>query len=145
MEAPLAMSDPQPTDRELEALKVLWDRGEATVREVCDALNERGAALAYTTVLSLLQVMEQKGLVTHRRAGKAYVYAAAIARDKTFQDLAGGFLERVFDGAVNEYLVHALESRALRPEELDELEAMIAEARVRQALRSPPLEGDGSN
>ncbi len=137
------MGDIQPTDRELEALKVLWDRGEATVRDVCDALNERGAALAYTTVLSLLQVMEQKGLVTHHREGKAYVYAAAILRDKTFQDLAGGFLERVFDGAVNEYLVHALESRQLKPEELDELEAMIAAARLKQTLCSPPLDGEG--
>ena len=57
------MGDMQPTDRELEALKVLWERREATVRDVCDALNARGAGLAYTTVLSLLQVMEQKGLV----------------------------------------------------------------------------------
>ncbi len=125
------MGDLQPTDRELEALKVLWDRGEATVRDLCEALNERGAALAYTTVLSLLQVMEQKGLVTHRREGKAYVYAAAIPRDKTFRDLAGGFLDRVFDGAVDEYLVHALESRKLDPKKLDELEAMIAAARRR--------------
>ena len=127
------MSDPQPTDRELEALKVLWDRGEATVRDLCDALNQAGAGLAYTTVLSLLQVMEQKGLVTHRRDGKAYVYAAAIERGRTFRDLAAGFLDRVFDGAVDEYLVHALESRALKPEELDELEAMIARARERNA------------
>jgi BlaI family penicillinase repressor len=140
------MSDPQPTDRELAALKVLWDRGEATVRDVCDALNERGVELAYTTVLSLLQVMEQKGLATHRRDGKAYVYAPTIERDRTFRELAGGFLDRVFDGAVNEYLVHALESRPLEAKELDELEKMIAEARKRAAqksLRSPPLEGEG--
>ena len=58
------MAEIQPTERELEALKVLWERREATVRDLCDALNERGAELAYTTVLSLLQVMEQKGLVT---------------------------------------------------------------------------------
>jgi BlaI family transcriptional regulator, penicillinase repressor len=127
------MGDSQPTDRELEALKVLWERGEATVRDLCAALNERGAELAYTTVLSLLQVMEQKGLVSHRREGKAYVYTAAIPRERTFRELAGGFLERVFDGAVDEYLVHALESRQLRPEELDELEAMIAAARRRSA------------
>jgi predicted transcriptional regulator len=132
------MADPQPTDRELEALKVLWDRGEATVRDVGDALNQRGAELAYTTVLSLLQVMEQKGLVTHRRIGKAYVYSATIERSKTFRELAGGFLERVFDGAVDEYLVHALESRQLKPEELDELEAMIAKARQAHSLAPSP-------
>ncbi|MCA9230672.1 MAG: BlaI/MecI/CopY family transcriptional regulator, partial [Planctomycetales bacterium] len=60
------MPDFQPTDRELEALKVLWELGEATVREICDQMNVAGEGLAYTTVLSLLQVMEQKGLVSHR-------------------------------------------------------------------------------
>ena len=120
-----------PTDRELDALKVLWDRGEATVRDVCDALNARGPDLAYTTILSLLQVMEQKGLVSHRRDGKAYVYLPLIERESTFRQIAGGFLERVFDGAVDEYLVHALESRSLNPEQLDELQAMIDAARKR--------------
>jgi BlaI family transcriptional regulator, penicillinase repressor len=123
------MGEIQPTERELEALKVLWDRGEATVREVCDALNARGVDLAYTTVLSLLQVMEQKALVSHRRDGKAYVYAPRIERGKTFRELAGGFLERVFDGALDEYLVHALQSRKLKASELEELEAMIADAK----------------
>lgn len=122
-----------PTDRELEALKVLWDRGEATVRDICDAMNARGAELAYTTVLSLLQVMEQKGLVSHRRDGKAYIYLPLVDRDQTFRTMAGGFLERVFDGAVDEYLVHALESRPLKPEQLDELQAMIDAARKRAA------------
>ncbi|MBL9162438.1 MAG: BlaI/MecI/CopY family transcriptional regulator [Planctomycetaceae bacterium] len=120
-----------PTDRELDALKVLWDRGEATVRDVADAMNSRGADLAYTTVLSLLQVMEQKGLVSHRRDGKAYVYLPLIERDSTFRQIAGGFLERVFDGAVDEYLVHALESRPLNAKQLDELQTMIDAARKR--------------
>lgn len=128
------MTPAEPTERELEALKVLWDRKEATVREVCDAMNSSvsksgESELAYTTVLSLLQVMQQKGLVTFRKAGKAHVYRAKIKREKTFRQLAGGFLERVFDGAVDEYLVHALQSRKLSTDELDELEAMIAEAR----------------
>ena len=127
-----------PTDRELEALKVLWDRREATVRDVCDALNARGAELAYTTVLSLLQVMEQKGLVSHRRDGKAYVYLPLIERTQTFRQIAGGILERVFDGAVDEYLVHALESRALKPQELDELQAMIDAARKRTEQSDQP-------
>jgi predicted transcriptional regulator len=130
------MVDLPPTDRELEALKVLWDRGEATVRDVCDAMNQRGANLAYTTVLSLLQVMEQKGLVSHRRDGKAYVYRPRLERAKTFRHLAGGFLDRVFDGAVDEYLVHALESRKLSPRQLDELEKMIAAAKQQAAARA---------
>jgi predicted transcriptional regulator len=123
------MGDVQPTERELEALKVLWERGEATVHDLCEAMADRGVDLAYTTVLSLLQVMEQKGLVSHRRDGKAYVYAALIERGATLGQMAGGFLNRVFDGAVQEYLVHALESRKVTADELDELERMIAEAK----------------
>lgn len=125
------MTDVSPSDRELEALKVLWGRGTGTVREIADAMNAGGEELAYTTVLSLLQVMEQKGLVGHRRDGKAYVYLPRVERQSTFRQLAGGFLEKVFDGAVDEYLVHALESKRLSDQELDQLEAMLAAARKR--------------
>jgi predicted transcriptional regulator len=132
------MSEPSPTDRELEALKVLWERGEATIREIADAMNaqakDRGEAeIAYTTVLSLLQVMEQKGLVDHRRDGKAYIYVPRVEQKSTFRQLAGSFLEKVFDGAVSEYLVHALESKRMSEAELDQLEAMLAAARKRSA------------
>jgi predicted transcriptional regulator len=124
------LADPSPpTDRELDALKVLWDRGQATVREICDAINARGERLAYTTVLTVLQTMEQKGLVGHKRAGKAYAYFPKVERESTFRGLAGEFLERVFDGAVSEYLVHALDARRLSPQELDRLERAIAEAK----------------
>ncbi len=123
------MTEVSPSDRELEALKVLWERGEATVREIAGAMNAGEEELAYTTVLSLLQVMEQKGLVDHRRDGKAYVYMPRVERQSTFRQLAGGFLEKVFDGAVDEYLVHALESKRLSDQELDQLEAMLAAAR----------------
>ena len=125
----MGMPETTPTDRELEALKVLWDRGEATVREICDAMNASGQSLAYTTVLSLLQVMEQKGLVTHRQDGKAYIYVPAVERGKTFRQIANGFLEKVFDGAVDEYLVHALQSRKLSGEELAKIEALLEAAR----------------
>jgi predicted transcriptional regulator len=129
-----------PTDRELQALKVLWDRGQATVRDIADAMNaagkrQRDDELAYTTVLSLLQVMEQKGLVDHRREGKAYVYVPLVEQQSTFRQLAGGFLDKVFDGAVSEYVVHALESKRLSPAELDELESMLAAARERSLKR----------
>jgi predicted transcriptional regulator len=145
------VNDSAPTDRELEALKVLWDRGEATVREIADAMNANAAGagrsapnqeLAYTTVLSLLQVMEQKGLVDHRREGKAYVYFPRVERESTFRQLAGGFLNKVFDGAVAEYLVHALGSKKLTSRELDELEAMIAAAREN---KSSSEQGQRSN
>jgi len=94
-------------------------------------MNAAGADLAYTTVLSLLQVMEQKGLVRHERTGKAYTYSAKVQRDRTFRHLAVGFLDKVFDGALDEYLVHALQSRRISPQELDKLEEMIKEAKDR--------------
>jgi len=150
-----------PTDRELEALKVLWQHGDATVRAICDRMNrasaplgrpgrgaggqatprptkdavaagrQTGGELAYTTVLSLLQVMEQKGLVGHRQRGRAYTYFPKVERQSVFQRLAGGFLDKVFDGAVDEYLVHALQSRRVSAEELDRLERMLAHAKAR--------------
>jgi len=136
------MTATPPTDRELEALKVLWDRGEATVRDLADAMNagakhDGSDELAYTTVLSLLQVMEQKGLVAHRREGKAYVYVPRVERQSTIRRMANSFLEKVFDGAVDEYLVHALESKRLSADELDQLEAMLASARERSEKRRP--------
>jgi BlaI family penicillinase repressor len=121
--------NPLPTGRELEALKVLWARGRATVRDVHRALAPRDGEMAYTTTLSLLQTMEQKGLVGREPAGKAHVYFARVRRESTFRKLAGNFLERVFDGALNEYLVRALESRRLSVAELEELERMIADAK----------------
>ena len=125
------MPDVTPTGRELEALKVLWSRGRATVREIYNELRPRDGELAYTTALSLLQTMEQKGLVGHEAAGKAYVYFAKVGRDSTFRKLAGGFLDRVFDGAMGEFVARALQSRRTSLEELEELEAMIAEAKRR--------------
>ena len=129
------MTELVPTDRELQALKVLWQNGEATVREIWASMNQNDAKLAYTTVLSLLQVMEQKKLVGHKRIGKAYSYFPKVMRDRTFRMLAAGFLEKVFDGSVDEYLVHALQSSRISEEELDRLERMVAEAKRRSRQR----------
>lgn len=125
-----------PTERELQALKVLWPAGQATVREISEAIEQQGESLAYTTVLSLLQVMEQKGLVGHRTSGKVYTYFAKVERGATVRALARGFLDRVFDGAVDEYLVHALESKRPSADEIRRLEELIAQAKqARQPAR----------
>jgi predicted transcriptional regulator len=118
-----------PTERELQALKILWDRGEATVRDICDSLAERGESLAYTTILSLMQTMEQKGLVGHKAAGKTYSYFPKVRRDSTFRSLARGFLDSVFDGAMDEYLLHAMQTRRLSADELARLEKLIDQAK----------------
>jgi BlaI family penicillinase repressor len=86
--------------------------------------------------------MEQKRLVGHKRIGKAYAYFAKIRREPTVRKLAGGFLDKVFDGAVDEYLVHVLDSRRLNEVEFARLEAMIAEARKR--VRPPRKKGPQS-
>src|SRR5262245_32412560 len=130
------MAAVEPTGRELEALKVLWDRGRATVREIYQALRPEGEDLAYTTVLSLMQTMEQKGLVGRELVGKAHEYFARVDREATLSRLAGGFLERVFDGVLGQYLVRALESRPASLEELEELEKTIVAAK-RHARRRP--------
>jgi BlaI family penicillinase repressor len=125
------MADGVPTSRELQALKVLWRLRRATVREIYGELEPRDGELAYTTALSLLQTMEQKGLVGHESAGKAYAYYAKVRRDSVFRQLASGFLDEVFDGAMGEYVARALQSRKPSLKELEELEAMIADAKKR--------------
>jgi predicted transcriptional regulator len=127
---------PQPTERELDLLKILWEHQGASVREIYDILHASDTQLAYTTVLSLLQTMERKGLVQHEIAGKAYRYFASVQRDQTFRSLAGSFLDHVFDGAIGEYLVHAMESRQPTEKELSDMEAMIAQYRQRQQTRT---------
>jgi BlaI family penicillinase repressor len=123
------MADLAPTARELDALKFLWRHGPATVREIHDALRPSGADLAYTTVLSLMQTMEQKGLVGRRSVGKAHAYFPQVARETTCRQLVGSFLDRVFDGAMSEYLCRALEAQPPSQHELDEMERLIAAAR----------------
>src|SRR5271155_2419185 len=132
------MADVVPTSRELEALKILWRRGRATVREIYGELKPRDGELAYTTALSLLQTMEQKGLVGHESAGKAYVYCPLVQRENTFRKLAGGFLDQVFDGALGEYVARALQSRHPSLKELEELEQMIGEAKKKARGSNKP-------
>ncbi len=128
-------ADSSPTDRELQALKVLWERGEATVRDIYEVLTAGKEDLAYTTVLTLLQVMEQKGLVSHRRVGKAYLYQPLLEETRTLRHLARGFLERVFDGAMDQYVAHALGNRKLSAKEFAELEALLAAAKRKKSDR----------
>ena len=125
------MADNLPTGRELEALKVLWVRGKATVREIYDEMRpqEGDGELAYTTVLSLLQTMEQKELVGHELSGKAYIYRPLVQRENTLRILAGGFLDQVFDGGLAEYVARALQSRKHTLQELEEVVRLIGEAK----------------
>jgi predicted transcriptional regulator len=125
----MAMPDkerPRPTDAELEILKVLWRRGPSTVREVFEALSEtRGTG--YTTVLKLMQIMSDKGLVTRDESERAHRYEAALAEDETQRQLVGDLLRKVFDGSAKRLVVQALSSEAASREELDEIRQMLDE------------------
>ena len=131
------MSDLLPTTRELEALKILWELNTATVRDLYDRLRAQNDRLAYTTVLSLLQTMEKKGFVRRQSEGKGktHVYFPTAKAGTTLQALARDFLDKVFDGAVSQYMLYALRSKRLAVSELEELEQMIAEAKRQHSRR----------
>jgi len=113
----------QPTGRELDILKVLWEHGPCSVREVHRHLSEDD--LAYNTVQTMLRIMEKKGLVAYRVDGRAFIYTARYSRD----DSASGFLDRVFDGAASQMVLSLLRAERIPPEELERMQAMIREAR----------------
>lgn len=127
------MTKPQLTPRELEVLKVLWEDSPLSVREIRDAMVQAEDDLPYTTVLSLLQQMHRKELVGNKKAGKAHVYFPRVKRATAFRSLAGDFVERVFDGAMDEFVLRAIESQKPNAAELDQLENAIAEARAKLA------------
>jgi BlaI family penicillinase repressor len=118
---------PTPTGRELDILKVLWERGPCTVREVYKELARgQDEDLAYNTVQTLLKLMdEKKHLVTHEVKGRAFLYKAVYTRDHS----TARFLDRVFDGAAGELVQSLLRTEKIPPEELERMQALIAEAR----------------
>jgi BlaI family penicillinase repressor len=125
------------TDRELEILKILWARGKASVREVQEDLNNAGGpAVAYSTVQTLLNIMEdKKGLVRHMVEGRTFIYVPKKSSDRTIRELTRRFVDRVFDGALDRVMVALLDSKTPTPAEFDRLRAMIDEAQRQTATR----------
>jgi BlaI family penicillinase repressor len=122
------------TDRELEILKVLWARGRASVREVQDELNRTAGPVAYSTVQTLLNIMEEKkGLVRHVVEGRTFIYIPKKTSDRTVRELTRRFVDRVFDGALDRVMVALLDSKTPSPAELDRIRAMIDEAQRQSA------------
>ena len=133
----------EPTKRELEILKVLWDRGEATVREVHEALAPE-LGIVQNTVQAFLRTMEDKGLVTHRLEGRSFVYRAVHGQDQTSRTLLGNVLDRVFDGALDDLVASVLSLRQPTAAELARLRELIeADARAEQAQRAHDDEHNG--
>jgi predicted transcriptional regulator len=115
---------PRPTPAELSILRVLWRQGPSTVREVHATL-ERERTTGYTTVLKLLQIMTEKGLVRRDEAARAHVYTAAVAEEQTQKRLVRDLLDRAFGGSAATLVMHALSARRASPDE---------RARIRELL-----------
>src|SRR3954447_12020268 len=125
------------TDRELEILKILWTRGKASVREVQEDLVMQAGPVAYSTVQTLLNIMEEKkGLVRHVVEGRTFIYHPKKSSDRTIRELTSRFVEKVFDGALDRVMVALLDTKPPTPEDLDRLRAMIDEAQ-RQSTENP--------
>jgi predicted transcriptional regulator len=118
---------PRPTDAELSILRVLWQRGPSTVREVQESLNE-SRQTGYTTVLKTLQIMTEKGLVRRDEQQRAHVYEAQFAQQQTQRQIVGDLLNRVFDGSASNLLMHALATKkGASPEELSQIRDILDE------------------
>lgn len=119
---------PRPTNAELAILRVLWDRGPSTVRQVHDVL-VRERPTAYTTALKLLQIMTEKGLVHRNEADRTHVYYAHLTQEQTQRQLVRDLLDRAFGGSATRLVMQALAARRATPEELTEIRKLIEAAR----------------
>ena len=117
---------PRPTDAELAILNVLWAHDGCTVREVLERL-ESPRPVGYTTVLKLLQIMYDKGLVQRDESRQAHVYRPAASQEETQRALVGDLLQRGFAGSTGTLLLRALETKRSSPEELEQIRALLDE------------------
>jgi BlaI family transcriptional regulator, penicillinase repressor len=109
---------PRPTDAELAILAVLWERGPSTVRDVHDELNLH-APTGYTTVLKLLQIMTEKGLVVRDEAQRAHIYESRYSEQKTQRQLLSDLVDRAFGGSAAKLVMQALSGRKANSDELN--------------------------
>jgi BlaI family transcriptional regulator, penicillinase repressor len=114
----------KPTEGELEILQVLWDKGEATVREVHEEL-AKVKDIGYTTALKLLQIMYEKGLVSRDDSAKTHIYKPAVTREKTQKQLVGKMINTLFAGSPGQLVMQALGNHNASKEELDEIQRLL--------------------
>lgn len=116
-------------DLEAEVMGALWELGEATVQQVKEAL-EPSRSLAYTTVMTVLSRLAEKGLLTRRKEGRAYVYSPASSQEMVAGSLLGALIDRLYAGQAGRAIAHLLEAdEDVSDEELERLEALIREKR----------------
>lgn len=117
-----------PTDLELAILKILWQRGPSTVRQVRDELAEE-RDLAYTSVMTIMTIMADKGYVRRRKSKGSYVYRPVLEQQSAARAMLSDVVNRVFDGSAAAAAVHLLESAEIDPAELHELQQLLASKR----------------
>ena len=115
----------QLTELQIALLRVLWDRREATVAEICDALRPE-RTLASTTVATLLSRLERRGVVGHRTVSRQFVYSAAVSEDEVRHSMLGELTEQLFAGDVTELVSHLLSARDISSGDLEKVKELIA-------------------
>jgi len=118
---------PKPTEAELAVLRVLWDRGPSTVRDVWEKLSPEQRT-GYTTVLKIMQIMLDKGLLKRDERARSHVYSASATEDQTQRQVVGHLLERVFAGSAPKLVMQALAAKKATPAELAEIRRLLDEA-----------------
>jgi BlaI family transcriptional regulator, penicillinase repressor len=118
-------SAPRPTDAELAILRVLWERGPSTVRQVHEVLVARVGPAAYTTALKLLQIMTEKGLVRRDDTDRTHVFTPRLSEEQTQRQLVRDLVDRAFGGSASKLVMQALNARRATPEELAEIRKLI--------------------
>ena len=108
----------RPTDKELEILHVLWEKGPASVRDVHEAMGGEKTN-GYTTILKLMQIMHKKGTVTRQKSGKLHLYTAVHSEESTRNQILGKFIDKVFKGSAAQLVISALGNQKSSKEELD--------------------------
>jgi len=117
---------PRPTDAELSILRVLWERGPSTVRQVHDVLSA-DREFAYTTTLKLLQLMTEKGVAMREEHGRVHLYRAAVAQEETQRHLIRDLVDRAFGGSPSRLVMQALAATPASAEELREIRRLLKE------------------
>jgi BlaI family penicillinase repressor len=116
------------TTQELEIMKIVWQRGTATVRDVYEELL-KSRKIAYTTVMTMLGILEQKGRLQKTARDRAYVYSPTESQGQVVESMVHDFVERVFDGSAKPLLVHLAENKKITQKELDEISKLLKKQR----------------
>jgi predicted transcriptional regulator len=115
---------PKLTDAELEVMHEIWELEGGTVREVHERLN-RNRPLAYTTVMTMLNILEEKGHLTRRKQGRAYLYEPVRPKSQVISGMIDDFLGKVFDGSARPLVLSLVKDQKLSEEDLEEIASMI--------------------